>query len=137
METWSEADETEGAGGGWDQPDSVEEVVVEEIEDLTVEVPEGLAVELPQDVSVEVPEGVTGQVPDTATGAPVPEASLDAVEKVLDQVDQALARLDDGTYGRCLECGESIDDSRLAGDPTLLACGDCAEQELIGATDRT
>ena len=33
---------------------------------------------------------------------------------VLDEVEQALARLDDGTYGRCEECGAPIDDGRLA-----------------------
>jgi RNA polymerase-binding transcription factor DksA len=60
-----------------------------------------------------------------------PEASLDAVEAVLDQVDQALARLDDGTYGRCPSCDQPIDDARLAGDPTVVTCGQCADEVLV------
>ncbi len=77
----------------------------------------------------------------TAPEAPAPEAqaaeaqasgaSLDAVEAILDRVDQALARLDDGTYGRCVSCGQPIDDSRLAGDPTVTDCGGCVGETLI------
>jgi hypothetical protein len=56
----------------------------------------------------------------------VPRDALAHVESILDQVEQALSRLDDGTYGLCLTCGFFIDDDILAADPTAQACSACA-----------
>ena len=44
----------------------------------------------------------------------------------LRQVDAALQRITDGTFGSCHECGEPISDGRLRFDPTVLLCIDCA-----------
>ena len=52
-------------------------------------------------------------------------SAVDAVDGLLDEVERALARLDDGTYGRCEECGAPIDDSRLADSPIERTCGTC------------
>ncbi|HEX4220668.1 MAG TPA: TraR/DksA C4-type zinc finger protein [Acidimicrobiales bacterium] len=57
--------------------------------------------------------------------APVEPADVDAVEALLDQVDGALARLDDGSYGRCESCGTIIADERLAEIPTARTCAAC------------
>jgi DnaK suppressor protein len=38
----------------------------------------------------------------------------------------ALGRLDDGSYGECLECGEPIADKRLEHDPGATVCIECA-----------
>ena len=43
------------------------------------------------------------------------------------RIDAALRRLDDGSYGECLECGEPIAEGRLAADPTATHCLACAE----------
>lgn len=59
-------------------------------------------------------------------GALTSEASIDAVDHVLDEVEQALSRLDDGTYGRCAICAEAIDDAHLAEVPTARTCEACA-----------
>lgn len=59
-------------------------------------------------------------------GAPSSEGTVDRVDSLLDEVERALARLDDGTYGRCAGCGASIDDGRLAIEPTVETCGACA-----------
>jgi RNA polymerase-binding transcription factor DksA len=48
------------------------------------------------------------------------------VDGLLDEVELALARLDDGTYGRCDECGAPIDDDRLAQLPIIRSCARCA-----------
>jgi RNA polymerase-binding transcription factor DksA len=53
------------------------------------------------------------------------DADIDAVDALLNEVEQSLARLDAGTYGRCEECGEAIDDARLAELPTTRRCGTC------------
>jgi RNA polymerase-binding transcription factor DksA len=43
----------------------------------------------------------------------------------LQQVRQALARLDAGTYGDCLECGEPIALQRLLVEPAAQRCSAC------------
>ena len=57
-----------------------------------------------------------------------PEASIDAVEHLLSEVEEALARLDEGTYGHCASCEESIDDAFLAELPTTRVCRTCVSQ---------
>ncbi len=42
------------------------------------------------------------------------------------RIDAALARIDDGSYGDCLACGEEIAPERLASDPTAPLCIGCA-----------
>ena len=42
------------------------------------------------------------------------------------EVQQALARLDDGTYGECEKCGESISAARLEALPSAAFCINCA-----------
>jgi RNA polymerase-binding transcription factor DksA len=37
--------------------------------------------------------------------------------ETLDQINQALSRLDEGAYGYCLECGEEIPERRLRALP--------------------
>jgi DnaK suppressor protein len=59
--------------------------------------------------------------------APEGTADVDTVEALLDQVDRALARLDDGSYGRCETCGSIIADARLAEIPTAHTCAGCPE----------
>jgi len=71
--------------------------------------------------------GVTGDVAIDAqvTDGGVTDGDIDAVDVLLNEVEQSLARLDAGTYGRCEECGEPIDDARLAELPTARRCGAC------------
>ena len=44
----------------------------------------------------------------------------------LRRIDQALARLDAGAYGECVICGETIAPRRLALDPAVATCLECA-----------
>jgi DnaK suppressor protein len=41
-------------------------------------------------------------------------------------LDAAMARLEAGTYGRCLRCGRDIAPARLAARPAATTCIDCA-----------
>lgn len=45
----------------------------------------------------------------------------------LTQVDAALARMRDGTYGECIDCGVAIAPARLAVYPTAVRCVACQE----------
>lgn len=47
--------------------------------------------------------------------------------ETLDQINQALSRLDEGAYGYCLECGEEIPERRLRALPFAIRCKDCEE----------
>ncbi len=43
-------------------------------------------------------------------------------EHILSEIDDALARIDDGTYGRCAVCGEEIPAERLDAVPYATLC---------------
>jgi DnaK suppressor protein len=45
--------------------------------------------------------------------------------QLLELVDAALARLDDGTFGTCLRCGKPIAPARLEALPWAAQCIDC------------
>ena len=57
--------------------------------------------------------------------AQVPEEALADVDRLLDEVEQRLAALDDGSYGRCTSCGAAIEAARLTEDPLAIQCGSC------------
>jgi DnaK suppressor protein len=44
----------------------------------------------------------------------------------LREIDAALRRIDDGSYGGCERCEEPINPRRLDADPTARLCIDCA-----------
>lgn len=53
---------------------------------------------------------------------------MESQEDALGMIDQALARIEDGTYGRCVECGKPIADDRLEVIPYTPECIDCASR---------
>ncbi len=42
------------------------------------------------------------------------------------RIDAALARIEAGTYGLCLDCGEPIAEARLIAVPDAALCRNCA-----------
>ena len=50
---------------------------------------------------------------------------LNHSEQQLQDIDQALNRLEKGTYGICLDCGENIQPARLEIIPTAALCIKC------------
>jgi DnaK suppressor protein len=64
----------------------------------------------------------------------------DRERKLLVKIREALTRLDDGTYGKCDECGEIIGLDRLKARPVTTLCIDCKslqearERKLRGAS---
>lgn len=46
----------------------------------------------------------------------------------LKQIDNALKKLEDNTFGMCEDCGEAISDKRLEVNPYFSTCITCAEQ---------
>lgn len=71
-------------------------------------------------------------VADLETALDVAEVSRDASE--LRDVEGALARITEGTYGDCVECGAHIPHGRLAANPSAPRCIAC--QERLEASQR-
>jgi DnaK suppressor protein len=51
--------------------------------------------------------------------------------ETLSKIDEALVRLEKGTFGLCTECGEEISERRLRALPFALRCKDCEEAREI------
>jgi len=51
--------------------------------------------------------------------------------ETLNRIDEALIRLEDGTYGYCYECGEEIAEQRLRALPFAVRCKDCEEAREV------
>ncbi len=47
----------------------------------------------------------------------------------LRQIEDALRRIEEGTYGYCKECGEPIEEGRLLAKPFATLCVSCKEAE--------
>ena len=59
-------------------------------------------------------------------------------QTLLRQIDDALERIDAGTFGECERCGNDIGSGRLKAMPTAALCIDCAtavekRQRMLGA----
>lgn len=67
------------------------------------------------------PEGATIAFERSQVGALIAQA-----REHLAEVDRALVRLDDATYGTCERCGEPIPAGRLEARPTARRCVPCA-----------
>ena len=51
--------------------------------------------------------------------------------ETLNKINEALARLEEGTYGNCFECGEEIAQPRLRALPFAVRCKDCEEAREV------
>jgi DnaK suppressor protein len=49
--------------------------------------------------------------------------------KILQAIEDALRRIDDGTYGVCRDCGEAIAPARLDAIPWTRVCIACKEKQ--------
>ncbi|MBI4486695.1 MAG: TraR/DksA family transcriptional regulator [Acidobacteria bacterium] len=54
-------------------------------------------------------------------------ALIQMKSETLNKVNDALIRLEQGTYGNCFECGEEIAEKRLRALPFAVRCKDCEE----------
>lgn len=54
-------------------------------------------------------------------------AGGDLLRSQLNEVDQALTAITDGSYGTCQNCGQAINPERLQAKPWALLCIDCQE----------
>ena len=55
-------------------------------------------------------------------------ALMEMESETLRKIDEAIQRLEDGTYGSCGDCDESISEARLKALPFATVCRDCQAQ---------
>jgi len=58
-------------------------------------------------------------------------ALIQMKSETLNKIDDALARLEQGDYGNCFECGEEIAEKRLRALPFAVRCKDCEEAREV------
>ncbi len=64
-------------------------------------------------------------------------ALMQMKSETLNRVNEALGRLEVGSYGFCYECGDEISEARLRALPFALRCKDCEEErERVEARER-
>jgi len=69
-----------------------------------------------------------GDLVDLAFARSQSEVEYDLIDRDLRElqgIEQARARIDDGVYGVCADCGLEIDAARLNVNPAALRCADC------------
>lgn len=54
---------------------------------------------------------------------------MEMKSETLKQIDEALRRLDAGSYGHCVECESEIGEARLRALPFARLCRDCQEEQ--------
>jgi DnaK suppressor protein len=57
------------------------------------------------------------------------DAIVASLLETLDDVDHALGKLDDGSYGACESCASPIAEARLEAMPTARLCISCASKK--------
>ncbi len=57
------------------------------------------------------------------------------INRTIQQIDEALHRISDGTYGVCASCGQLIRKKRLLNQPFVLTCMEC--QQAMESEPRT
>ena len=81
-------------------------------------------------------EGASGEGAGVLDAAETSEADIqDDIElaliqmksETLHKIEEALARLEEATYGNCFECGDEIAERRLRALPFAVRCKDCEE----------
>jgi DnaK suppressor protein len=94
----------------------------------------------------EIMDQVQEKIRDVRTDSPNDEGVLDAAEsseadiqdeiefaliqmkaETLHKIEEALRRLEEGSFGYCFECGEEISERRLRALPFAVRCKDCEE----------
>jgi RNA polymerase-binding protein DksA len=86
---------------------------------------------LEDEVGELVSSSADNHLADTATDTydrELDEGLEEDAERLLQQVDAALGRIDAGTYGTCDVCGRAIDEARLEAVPYTTLCIDDARK---------
>lgn len=65
------------------------------------------------------------------TNDEVLEPLTDSEEKLLEKIDLALLKIDNGSYGTCVNCSREIPRARLEAKPSVSLCLDCQSEHEV------
>ena len=85
-----------------------------------------------EEISDHESENVIGDIIDTANSAyesQLIEKLSENEQKKLHEINEALKRIEEGVYGRCVVCGKQIEDKRLVAIPEAKKCIECKTRE--------
>ena len=68
-----------------------------------------------------------GEISELDTQDEIEFALLQMKADTLNRIDAALRRLDEGSYGNCIQCGDEIAEARLRALPFAVRCKRCEE----------
>lgn len=57
------------------------------------------------------------------------EAKATSLKEALEDVDHALTKFSEGTFGTCEDCGKQISEARLEAMPSARFCMECASKQ--------
>lgn len=77
---------------------------------------------------VELDQQVQGRLSrmDAIQGQAMAQAAIERRRVEIARIDAAFARMEEGEFGYCVECGEDIAPKRLELNPAIARCVDCA-----------
>jgi RNA polymerase-binding transcription factor DksA len=73
------------------------------------------------------PEADPSDMSDRTEGYEERTATIAALEPRLKDINDALAKIEDGTYGICEVCGKPIEEDRLEANPAARTCKACMQ----------
>jgi len=74
---------------------------------------------------------VDGDEIDVASGTIIVKVHQDLIKRQINhlrRINDALSRIEEGTFGECEQCGEKISEKRLLAKPETNTCIVCAEK---------
>jgi len=74
------------------------------------------------------PEADENDLADRAEGFEERSSVLDSLEKRLENINKAFAKIENGSFGMCEVCGKKIEDDRIEANPAALTCKDDMEK---------
>lgn len=77
---------------------------------------------------VELDQQVQGRLSrmDAIQGQAMAQATIERRRVEIAQIEAAFARMDEGEFGYCVECGDDIAPKRLELNPAIARCVECA-----------
>jgi DnaK suppressor protein len=85
-------------------------------------------------------DNVIGDIVDRANSSyemQVSDRLSEYEQQKLQEIKDALVRIDEGVYGKCVSCGQAISEKRLLAMPEAKMCVSCkAKQEKRGVISR-
>lgn len=85
---------------------------------------ERIAIDLAEPLNPDLPEQATEMQDDDSLGG---QAEL--IARQMASIERALDRIENGTYGTCVQCGSGISAGRLEARPEAALCIDCARAQ--------